>query len=162
MRSYISSAQREQGQTGQRPLRIAMACNSGNCRSGACDRDNLDRVEDRSSLPQPTEANELSNGSSRRGNNSICVKCKVNQTMAAAGSESIGEFIPADDVGRFCGDCFRSNIYGKFRFAVSSNALISPTDNVLVAFSGGPSSRSAFSYVFSFMLVFWVAFIKMV
>jgi tRNA(Ile)-lysidine synthase TilS/MesJ len=36
-------------------------------------------------------------------------------------------------------------IYGKFRLTVTSHAMISPSDNVLVAFSGGPSSRFSFS-----------------
>ncbi|KAF3974878.1 hypothetical protein CMV_001822 [Castanea mollissima] len=47
----------------------------------------------------------------------------------------------------FCIACFRSNLYGKFRLAVTSHAMITPTDNILVAFSGGPSSRVALQFV---------------
>ncbi|XP_075637002.1 cytoplasmic tRNA 2-thiolation protein 2-like [Castanea sativa] len=47
----------------------------------------------------------------------------------------------------FCIECFRSNLYGKFRLAVTSHAMITPTDNVLVAFSDGPSSRVALQFV---------------
>ncbi|KAL0359533.1 UNVERIFIED_CONTAM: Cytoplasmic tRNA 2-thiolation protein 2 [Sesamum angustifolium] len=36
---------------------------------------------------------------------------------------------------------------GSFAFAVTSNAMISSSDNVLVAFSGGPSSRVALQFV---------------
>ncbi|MCI87390.1 cytoplasmic tRNA 2-thiolation protein 2-like, partial [Trifolium medium] len=62
----------------------------------------------------------------------LCIKCKLNDVVSGYGG--------IDD-GRFCADCFRSNLFGKFRLAVTSNAMISPTDKVLVAFSGGPSSR---------------------
>uniref|UniRef100_A0A7N1A019 Cytoplasmic tRNA 2-thiolation protein 2 n=1 Tax=Kalanchoe fedtschenkoi TaxID=63787 RepID=A0A7N1A019_KALFE len=67
-----------------------------------------------------------------------CVKCKASQVMApgAAGED-----------GRYCPDCFRGNLFGKFRFAVTSNSMISPTDRVLVAFSGGPCSRVALQFV---------------
>ncbi|KAF2553884.1 hypothetical protein F2Q68_00037962 [Brassica cretica] len=50
-------------------------------------------------------------------------------------------FGDGSDYGRFCADCFRSNVFGKFRLAVTSHAMITPSDNVLVAFSGGSSSR---------------------
>lgn len=40
-----------------------------------------------------------------------------------------------------CGACFRFSLYGKFKAAVTSNGMISPTDKVLVALSGGPASR---------------------
>uniref|UniRef100_A0A2P2KZ71 Uncharacterized protein MANES_09G022000 n=1 Tax=Rhizophora mucronata TaxID=61149 RepID=A0A2P2KZ71_RHIMU len=69
----------------------------------------------------------------------LCVKCKANPPIAAGGG--------GGDEGRFCGDCFRSNLYAKFRLAVTSHAMITPSDNVLVAFSGGPSSRVALQFV---------------
>jgi hypothetical protein len=41
-----------------------------------------------------------------------------------------------------CADCFRAHLFGKFKLAVTSNAMVRPTDAVLLAFSGGPASRS--------------------
>ena len=41
-----------------------------------------------------------------------------------------------------CVDCFRAHLFGKFKLAVTSNAMVRPTDAVLLAFSGGPASRS--------------------
>ncbi|KAJ0985744.1 hypothetical protein J5N97_004100 [Dioscorea zingiberensis] len=46
-----------------------------------------------------------------------------------------------------CADCFRAHIFGKFKLAVTNNALISPSDKLLVAFSGGPVSRVALQFV---------------
>jgi cytoplasmic tRNA 2-thiolation protein 2 len=52
-----------------------------------------------------------------------------------------GEEEAQKDCNGLCAGCFRAYLYGKFKLAVTSNAMISPTDKVLVAFSGGPSSR---------------------
>jgi len=41
-----------------------------------------------------------------------------------------------------CVDCFRAHLFGKFKLAVTSNAMVRPTDAVLLALSGGPASRS--------------------
>ncbi|CDP03065.1 unnamed protein product [Coffea canephora] len=111
-----------------------MACNSATCQSGGCySDDNGDKVDDQ--FPQPPSA--------------------LKESMAAAFSSSSasaqvtgggGGGSGSSDSSRFCGDCFRSNLYEKFRFAVTSNALISPSDNVLLAFSGGPSSRVALQF----------------
>ncbi|XP_027069569.1 cytoplasmic tRNA 2-thiolation protein 2 isoform X2 [Coffea arabica] len=137
-----------------------MACNSATCQSGGCYReDNGDRVDDPFPQPPPAVATEstqqpLSNG--KNSDSAFCIKCKLKESMAAAFSSSSasaqvtgggGGGGGASDSSRFCGDCFRSNLYGKFRLAVTSNALISPSDNVLVAFSGGPSSRVALQFV---------------
>lgn len=126
-----------------------MACNSAICQSG-CNSDGLRRTDNQQSQPV-VGTSELSEGVSSRGNigrSTICIKCKVNQTMAAASTAGFtGEYSFDGDFGRFCGECFRNNLYGKFRFAVTSNGLILPTDNVLVAFSGGPSSRVALQFV---------------
>ncbi|KAG6771282.1 hypothetical protein POTOM_022630 [Populus tomentosa] len=103
-----------------------MSCNSSGCQSN-CYK-NGDQVSD--SPPPPPAANNSSN---------LCLKCKTNSPITP-GSLS-------GDEARFCADCFRSNIYGKFRLAVASHAMISPSDNVLVAFSGGPSSRVALQFV---------------
>ncbi|XP_027175609.1 cytoplasmic tRNA 2-thiolation protein 2 [Coffea eugenioides] len=139
-----------------------MACNSATCQSGGCYReDNGDKVDDQFPQPPPAVATEstqqpLSNG--KNSDSAFCIKCKLKESMAAAFSSSSasaqvtgggggGGRGGASDSSRFCGDCFRSNLYGKFRLAVTSNALISPSDNVLVAFSGGPSSRVALQFV---------------
>ncbi|KAK9075855.1 hypothetical protein SSX86_004184 [Deinandra increscens subsp. villosa] len=83
----------------------------------------------------PADANGDDN---HRRHRMMCLKCKAIEATVFTGG---------DGGGRFCADCFRSNLYGKFKLAVTSNAMISPTDKVLVAFSGGPSSRVALQFV---------------
>ncbi|KAI3472196.1 hypothetical protein Pfo_029684 [Paulownia fortunei] len=125
-----------------------MACNSVTCQSG-CYRDqySVDDDDDQKRKPVP-ENGEGPNQASPHGGDSngysLCIKCKVNETIAATHPAVTGG---GGDGGRFCADCFRSNLFGKFRFAVTSNAMISPSDNVLVAFSGGSSSRVALQFV---------------
>ncbi|KAG2244893.1 hypothetical protein Bca52824_093268 [Brassica carinata] len=102
---------------------LAMACNSSGCESGSCGRD---KENGRSKVEEVKEE-------------SVCLKCKSNEPMKFGDGGS--------DDGRFCADCFRSNVYGKFRLAVTSHAMITPSDNVLVAFSGGSSSRVALQFV---------------
>lgn len=46
-----------------------------------------------------------------------------------------------------CLACFRSSLFSKFKLAVTSNAMISPSDKVLVAFSGGTASRVALQFI---------------
>lgn len=102
-----------------------MACNSATgCQSG-CYKNEFEQ-----DLKPATET--ISNSNEQN----LCVKCKANEPTAGAGED-----------GKHCLDCFRSNLFGKFRLAVASNALITPADNVLVAFSGGPSSRVALQFV---------------
>ena len=48
-----------------------------------------------------------------------------------------------------CRECFRAYLFGKFKLAVTSNAMVCPTDAVLLAFSGGPASRSPILQSFS-------------
>lgn len=122
-----------------------MACNAATCESG-CYRDASGEVGEEEHQKRPlTGKNGACKGDTRGAESSepvgnrICVKCKLNETITASGSGGGGL---RGDGEKFCADCFRSNLYGKFRFSVSSNAMISPSDNVLVAFSGGPSSRS--------------------
>lgn len=106
-----------------------MACNGASCQSN-CYRD-----EDEPSA-KPDDVRSAA-AAADEGTGAVCVKCKANEPIAAAAA--------AD--GRFCADCFRSNLFGKFRHAVASNAMISPADNVLVAFSGGHASRVALQFV---------------
>ncbi|XP_078178335.1 adenine nucleotide alpha hydrolases-like superfamily protein [Carex rostrata] len=58
-----------------------------------------------------------------------------------------GEEEARKDCNGLCAGCFRAYLFGKFKLAVTSNAMISPTDKVLVAFSGGPSSRVALEFI---------------
>lgn len=117
-----------------------MACNSVTCQSG-CSRDEYSVDEgdkERRTLPGNVRSSEAS---PRRGDSndySLCLKCKVNETIAVTHPAVAGG---GGDGGKFCADCFRGNLFGKFRFAVTSNAMISPSEKVLVAFSGGSSSR---------------------
>ncbi|KAK7336552.1 hypothetical protein VNO77_17096 [Canavalia gladiata] len=104
-----------------------MACNGSGCESG-CYKD------EEGMCNQPTK----STGNNSTSPSNLCIKCKLNDAVSGYGG--------IDD-GRFCADCFKSNLFGKFRFAVTSNAMITPTDKVLVAFSGGPSSRVALQFV---------------
>lgn len=111
-----------------------MACNSSGCESGCYDRekDNGSKiVEDAVDCGANQET--------------VCVKCKCNEPMTFGDGGS--------DDGRFCAECFRNNVFGKFRLAVTSHAMITPSDNVLVAFSGGSSSR--FHSLFSLLSVFY-------
>ncbi|XP_059295947.1 cytoplasmic tRNA 2-thiolation protein 2 [Lycium ferocissimum] len=120
-----------------------MACNSGNCQSGC--------YKDSSIETQESEKNKALNDivkdrrSTEHLDNSTCLKCKVNRTIAAV--NGVGGDFNGGDNGRFCADCFRSNLFGKFRLAVTANAMISPLDNVLVAFSGGTCSRVALQFI---------------
>lgn len=109
-----------------------MACNGtgGGCESGGgCYKEtNNDNNQ------SPTQNNNSTNNNNRN----TCLKCKSSEATIFTGGEG---------GGRFCADCFRSNLYGKFKLAVTSNAMISPLDKVLVAFSGGASSRVALQFV---------------
>ncbi|KAM7505458.1 hypothetical protein LguiB_004362 [Lonicera macranthoides] len=113
-----------------------MACGTATCQSG-CYKDNNDE-EDAQSLTEKRK--EATNGVIHSGDN-LCLKCKTNKSIAAATGSCGG------DCGKLCADCFRSNLFGKFKLAVTSNAMISPSDSVLVAFSGGSSSRVALEFV---------------
>ncbi|KAL5205203.1 hypothetical protein ABZP36_033412 [Zizania latifolia] len=57
-----------------------------------------------------------------------------------------GAVAVAGGVG-LCGECFRAHLFGKFKLSVTSNAMVRPTDSVLLAFSGGPASRVALQFI---------------
>ncbi|PKI32329.1 hypothetical protein CRG98_047276 [Punica granatum] len=115
-----------------------MACNGSACQSGCYKKgDELAAPEEGGAA---AASNSNSNSSSNGSGNNLCVKCKVKEPFTVAGGGG-------GEDGRFCAECFRSNLFGKFRHAVTSNAMIGPTDNVLVAFSGGPASRVALQFV---------------
>ncbi|GMH28355.1 hypothetical protein Nepgr_030198 [Nepenthes gracilis] len=111
-----------------------MACSSSTCQSGCYKNDGGFLGQKKNE-----DSNGLSAPHSDFGRQIICAKCKVNEavTGGAGGGED----------SQFCAECFRYSLYGKFRFAVTSNSMISPSDKVLVAFSGGPSSRVALQFV---------------
>ncbi|CAI0439584.1 unnamed protein product [Linum tenue] len=113
-----------------------MACNSGNCQSN-CHQN--EQVAENDSIPTPTTG---SNDGGHQQQQGVCLKCKVSPPISS-GSGGGG----TGDEARFCADCFRANLFGKFRLAVTSHAMITPSDNVLVAFSGGVASRVALQFV---------------
>ncbi|MCL7051324.1 hypothetical protein MKW94_007642 [Papaver nudicaule] len=69
---------------------------------------------------------------------SICLKCKLQESISSSSGDSSSNL---------CFGCFRSNLFGKFKQSITTNDLIAPTDKVLVAFSGGHSSRVALQFV---------------
>ncbi|GKA65959.1 putative ribonuclease H-like domain-containing protein [Tanacetum coccineum] len=101
-----------------------MACNStggGGCKSGGgCYKHNQEH--------KPPTTGDANNNH----NQITCLKCNSSEATI---------FIGGDGGGRFYEDCFRNNLYGNFKLVVTSNAMILPLDKVLVAFSGGTSSR---------------------
>lgn len=101
------------------------ACGSNCSRSGGGGDD-----ETRNLLPEPeTRSGADDDGQSRPRR--LCFKC--GETEEAHNS--------------MCPPCFRASVFGKFKLAVTTNAMIAPTDNVLVAFSGGPASRVALQFI---------------
>ncbi|RZC69411.1 hypothetical protein C5167_032526 [Papaver somniferum] len=99
-----------------------MACASGGCggAGGGCYKDE--------------EEKQVLVSEHQNQHHYICLKCKVEEFI----SSSSGDFI-----SDLCFVCFRSNLFAK----ITTNDLISPTDKVLVAFSGGHSSRIALQFV---------------
>ncbi|CAN6352189.1 unnamed protein product [Urochloa humidicola] len=58
-----------------------------------------------------------------------------------------GAVVAASGGAGMCRECFRAHLFGKFKLAVTSNAMVRPTDAVLLAFSGGPASRVALQFI---------------
>ncbi|WCJ33468.1 Cytoplasmic tRNA 2-thiolation protein 2 [Euphorbia peplus] len=106
-----------------------MSCNSSSCQSNCYKND--DQLPPPSLHPTNSTPNQ---------NPNFCIKCKINHPIST-------DFVRGADDARFCPDCFRSNLFGKFRLAVTSHAMITPSDNVLVALSGGPASRVVLQFV---------------
>ncbi|GKE61950.1 hypothetical protein Tco_1512317, partial [Tanacetum coccineum] len=100
-----------------------MACNStggGGCETGGgCYKHNQEH--------KPPIIGDANNNH----NQITCLKCNSSEATI---------FIGGDGGGRFYEDSFRNNLYGNFKLVVTSNAVISPLDKVLVAFFGGTSS----------------------
>ncbi|XVF07219.1 hypothetical protein REPUB_Repub06bG0119600 [Reevesia pubescens] len=106
-----------------------MACSSSTCNSSGCYKENDEEMQ------KPTTRATVNGGKSHQN---LCVKCKSNEPVCCG--------IGGEDA-RFCKDCFKTNLYGKFKQAVTYNAMITPSDKVLVAFSAGPSSRVVLQFV---------------
>lgn len=70
----------------------------------------------------------------------LCFKCKKENAVVPVQSSNPNE-------GGLCLSCFHSSLFGKFKLAVTSHSMISPTDNILVAFSGGPASRVVLQFI---------------
>lgn len=119
-----------------------MSCGKQSCQSGGCNKDDNEEEQPLSRTKHPITINGNSVRDHRQIplNPNLCVKCKLNDPVAGCSSGG-------GDGGRFCGDCFRASLFGKFRLAVTSNGMISPSDKVLVAFSAGPCSRVALQFV---------------
>ncbi|KAF7804074.1 cytoplasmic tRNA 2-thiolation protein 2 [Senna tora] len=115
-----------------------MPCAVKSCKSNCYKDEDEAEAGEVASCAQPTEPTKSGAAETNPTVNNLCVKCKVQNAISGYGG--------VDD-GRFCADCFKNNLFGKFRFAVTSNAMITPSDKVLVAFSGGPSSRVALQFV---------------
>ncbi|KAL2923587.1 Cytoplasmic tRNA 2-thiolation protein 2 [Bienertia sinuspersici] len=119
-----------------------MSCSKPSCQSGGCNKYDDDQQPSSPTKPQISINGGLSDLNRRQTpqNPNVCVKCKLNDAVAG-GVAGGGEY------GRFCVDCFRGSLFGKFRFSVTSCGMIAPTDKVLVAFSAGPCSRVALQFV---------------
>ncbi|KAF5198493.1 Cytoplasmic trna 2-thiolation protein [Thalictrum thalictroides] len=111
-----------------------MACGTtGTCGSG-CYKDSNDGIED--STITITTTNTMSTPSSTTllsQHMKLCYKCKEEEVI--------------NSTGGLCGICFRNSLFAKFKQSITTHDLISPTDNVLIAFSGGPSSRVVLEFV---------------
>lgn len=103
---------------------VSMACESGQgCGSGGegnCNTDSCSSETSACNQSKPTL--NFDNAQPR-----ICTKCKE-------------EDAPANEL--LCASCLHMSLMSKFKTAVNKNSLVMPFDNVLLAFSGGPASRS--------------------
>eukprot|EP00249_Psilotum_nudum_P019408 c27239_g1_i4 orf=43-1518(+) len=66
----------------------------------------------------------------------ICTKCKERRAQ-----------VLANQTEAVCGSCLRNSLLCKFKTAINSNCLITPSDKVLLAFSGGAASRAALEFL---------------
>ncbi|CAL9767438.1 unnamed protein product [Musa acuminata subsp. burmannicoides] len=110
-------------------------CHQSHCQrseeDGGAEEETRERVASLSIAGDSPTSSATGDGALER-----CTKC--GETVAAAAPRA---------VNGLCAACFRAYLFGKFKLAVTTNAMISPTDNVLVAFSGGPASRIALQFV---------------
>ncbi|XP_058070755.1 cytoplasmic tRNA 2-thiolation protein 2 isoform X2 [Magnolia sinica] len=116
-----------------------MACANTACQSNSC-RVDEEEADVREKGRRSCISNNTANAADQP-NLLLCSKCKKD-------CKSLLPILPTyHSESNLCLDCFRSYIFGKFKLAVTSHSMISPTDSVLVAFSGGPSSRVALQFI---------------
>ena len=108
---------------------VSMACESGQgCGSGGEGTCNTDSCgSETSACNQSKPALNFDNSQPR-----TCTKCKE-------------EDAPPNEL--LCASCLHTSLVSKFKTAVNKNSLVMPCDNVLLAFSGGPASRSDYLVV---------------
>ncbi|KAJ4970092.1 hypothetical protein NE237_003191 [Protea cynaroides] len=126
-----------------------MACAAAACHENGCCKDEDDEglvlstkkrtaeptIKTNSVLVATASSNTITSSTEdSEHRHGLCVKCKVDAALAG-------------DECNLCFGCFRASLFGKFKVTVTTKDLISPTDNVLIAFSGGPSSRVALQFV---------------
>ncbi|WOK97058.1 hypothetical protein Cni_G05766 [Canna indica] len=107
---------------------------------GACHQSHCQRSEeDGGAEEEAREMASVSVDSCAAGGGDL-VRCpKCGEEAAAKGGPRV--------LNGMCPSCFHAHLFGKFKLAVTTNAMISPTDKVLVAFSGGPASRVALQFI---------------
>ncbi|MCO5614652.1 hypothetical protein L7F22_068936 [Adiantum nelumboides] len=66
----------------------------------------------------------------------VCCKCKEAPAQVAANQTEV-----------LCAACLNTSLFSKFKTAINTHELIQPSHRVLLAFSGGPSSRVALQYL---------------
>ncbi|KAL5998205.1 hypothetical protein ACLOJK_009143 [Asimina triloba] len=111
-----------------------MACGGTGCQSNCWKEE--DGRDSRSVAAAAAAATPPSSSSS----SDCCSKCKTQTSL-------IPNLPTYSHEASLCLDCFRSYLFGKFKLALTSHAMISPHDNVLVAFSAGPASRVALQFI---------------
>ncbi|PIA51401.1 hypothetical protein AQUCO_01100315v1 [Aquilegia coerulea] len=99
---------------------------TGTCGS-SCYKDNNDGIEDSTNTFSPPSSTTL------LPHMKLCYKCKEEEVI--------------NSTGGLCGICFRNSLFAKFKQSITTHDLISSTDNILIAFSGGPSSRVVLEFV---------------
>jgi hypothetical protein len=99
-----------------------MACDSTTCGSSSCGS------QEACCAPQkkPTGSQLV-----------FCVKCK----------EGVVARVVANQSEPMCLGCLHASLLSKFKTAINNHSLVTPSDNVLLAFSGGPASRVALEFL---------------
>jgi hypothetical protein len=93
-----------------------MACDSATCGSSSCGS------QEACCAPQKKHT----------GSQLVfCVKCK----------EGVVARVVANQSEPMCLGCLHASLLSKFKTAINNHSLVTPSDNVLLAFSGGPASR---------------------
>lgn len=105
---------------------------SSSCGGGGC---GANCSSSASSATEDASEEKLGRLSISTGGAASCGKCGGGAVVVVAGGVGL------------CAECLRAQLFGKFKLAVTSNAMVRPTDSVLLAFSGGPASRVALQFL---------------